>query len=355
MKIAVLREITPVRSVQDLVTAAREILSRDTVLSWRFTPQEGPKQADTVVSLHVAGQDHSFLAEFKIRPTADHIEDLAQRASTAAHPPLLIVPRLTERFVELCRKSGVACLDLNGRVWIQRGSVLVDRSPSPDHEPVVALPTEPELFSGKSARVVRSFLSPRRSWTQAELASATGVSRPQLSRVLESLASQGFVRREGSSRGGTWITTQPDGLLDAWARRDIWPRRVTVHQYAILSPTLESAARQLQAAIGSNAVAFTQWFAATHRHSYTDAPVLSAYVRELPGAEALKPLSARPVSDGGRLWLIRPHDDGVFQFTQEAAGFVLVSDAQIYLDLLQVGQRGPDAANALRQWEGFAR
>jgi hypothetical protein len=62
----------------------------------------------------------------------------------------------------------------------------------------------------------------------------------------------------------------------------------------------------------------------------------------------------RRVDTGGNLWLIVPDDEGVFQETQEIAGFPLVSDIQIYLDLLQVGQRGPDQAEELRKWEGFA-
>jgi hypothetical protein len=37
------------------------------------------------------------------------------------------------------------------------------------------------------------------------------------------------------------------------------------------------------------------------------------------------------------------------------AGYPLVSDVQIYLDLLQVEGRGPEQAKALRNWEGFAR
>jgi hypothetical protein len=33
----------------------------------------------------------------------------------------------------------------------------------------------------------------------------------------------------------------------------------------------------------------------------------------------------------------------------------LVSDAQIYLDLIHAGLRGPDQAKALREWKGFCR
>ncbi len=61
------------------------------------------------------------------------------------------------------------------------------------------------------------------------------------------------------------------------------------------------------------------------------------------------------MDNGGNLWLITPKDGGVFQETQKAGSFNLVSDIQIYLDLLPVGQRGPEQAQALREWEGFAK
>lgn len=353
-KIESVKKIASIRTDSDLVVAAEEALRRDADLSWRITfPDRAARPSEAVLHLQVGRLDLSFLAQFKIKPTAEFIEDLGRGVSSQEDSPLLVTPRLTERTVELCRNAGVACLDLNGRAWIRRDSVLVDRSPPPDHEPIVAPSPEPELFSGKSSRLARALLSGRKAWTQAELATATGISRPRLSVLLETLSTQGFVRREGSSRGGTWNVSQPDALIDAWARRDRWARRVTVHQFSILSPTLDSAAQKLQAALGADGVAFTQWFAAEKRHPYTESPVLSAYVPALPSAEVLKTLNAREVSTGGRLWLLRSSDDGVFQFTRTVDGFTLASDIQIYLDLLQVGQRGPDAAEALRRWEGF--
>lgn len=81
-------------------------------------------------------------------------------------------------------------------------------------------------------------------------------------------------------------------------------------------------------------------------------PVVSAYVKadRLPGD-----LPWRRVNGGGNLWLVVPEDDGVFFETREVQGFHLATDVQIYLDLLQVGQRGPDQAEELRNWDGFAR
>ena len=50
-----------------------------------------------------------------------------------------------------------------------------------------------------------------------------------------------------------------------------------------------------------------------------------------------------------------PKDDGVFRETQPVGGFTLACDAQIYLDLLDAGLRGPEQARALREWRGFGR
>jgi DNA-binding MarR family transcriptional regulator len=349
------KKITIIHTEKDLAVAVQETLDNDPDLSWRIgkTPDRR-NRADAVIHLKIDGHNYPFLAEYKLKPSFDLIGTLARKPTPPNHSWLLVTPRLTERFVALCREAGIACLDLNGRAWIRRGPLLIDRAGRRDGDAVVAVPPAPDLFSAKSSRLARALLSPRAEWSQADLAAQTGISRPLLSRLLDTLNQQGFVRREGSRRGGRWIVSQPDAFLDEWARRDAWPRRVTVHQYSLLLPA-ETIAEQVKSTLGAPRVVFTQWFAARLRHPYTDAPIVSAYVESLPSADVLKSLTAREVQEGGRLWLLVSKDDGVFQFTQTINGLPLVSDAQIYLDLLQVGLRGPDAAQALRNWEGFRR
>lgn len=346
-----------IRTERDLAVALEKALRSDADLAWRITRGESaPNNADAVIQLTVGDLNLKFLAEFTLEPTADLVETLAHRAVPRNCAWMLVTPRLTDRLTELCRQAGVACVDLNGRVWIRRGTVFVDRAPAANRERVVVAAPELDVFSDKSSRIVRAFLSPRESWTQADLAATTGVSRPRLSKVLDRLAQLGFVRREGSRRGGTWIAAQPDALLDHWAKQDVWSRRVEVQQYSILVGDVEQAAQELHAALASSQrIAFTQWIAARLRHPYTESGIVSAYVERVPPESALKALVAREVDSGGRLWLLRPRDGGVFQFTQNVNGLPLAADAQIYLDLLQVGQRGPDAADALRRWEGFRR
>ena len=75
----------------------------------------------------------------------------------------------------------------------------------------------------------------------------------------------------------------------------------------------------------------------------------------LPGAVHLDQLGLRPVAEGGKLWLHVPDDEGLLTETQTAGPLNLATDAHIYLDLQRAGLRGPDAATALREWEGFCR
>ena len=83
--------------------------------------------------------------------------------------------------------------------------------------------------------------------------------------------------------------------------------------------------------------------------------IVTAYVDDFPEHKAIEErLLARRVEEGGRLWLIRPSDPGVFSCSQSVQGFTLASDVQIYLDLLTAGHRGDQQAAELRKWPDFA-
>jgi DNA-binding transcriptional ArsR family regulator len=191
--------------------------------------------------------------------------------------------------------------------------------------------------------------------TQEELELRTGVSRAIISQVLAWLEDEDLVkllRRSGRRIPAQYQLADFDRLLDAWKAEDDWKKRTTIHQFSVLSNQPEEIALKVIDSLGAEGVAFTQWFAAWLRRPHTTPAVVSAYVQQ---RHLLDIIPARRVNSGGNLWLIIPEDDGVLLGTQESQGFPLVSDVQIYLDLLKVGQRGPETAAELRQWEGFAR
>jgi hypothetical protein len=101
--------------------------------------------------------------------------------------------------------------------------------------------------------------------------------------------------------------------------------------------------------------AFTQWIAAWLRHPFTEPPVVSLYVPQIPPREILERIGLRPVNEAGRVWFHVPTDEGVFRERRFVDDLPIVSDAQIYLDLQDTGLRGPEQAQALREWSGFCR
>jgi hypothetical protein len=325
-------------------------LAQDEILRWCWKTFEPKPEMDALLELSLDRRKLVFEVEFKLTPSSRAVEGVAKRPGQ--RPKLLIAPSLSEVLVQHCRTHGLSCLDLNGRQWIRAEGLVVDRHPSEERRFRPAqLPPDP--FQPKSSRLVRALLAHRdRHWTQKELREQTGLSPGLVSRLLRHLDNEGLVSPDKRT---LWLK-QPDALLDQWARVDDWAKRTTIRQYSLLGSDLEQIALSLlKAHPESEPLVFTQWFAANLRHPYTTPPVVSAYVPSFPSEVIEGKLGARQVTDGGTLWLVVPKDDGVFRETQPVGEFTLACDAQIYLDLLHVGLRGPDQAKALREWEGFGR
>jgi hypothetical protein len=321
----------------------------------------GQSQTDFQATLKIDGQVHHFAVETKLNPSRENVKRLREAAQGQKAKPLLASVHLPDSIVRECQEQGVSCLDLNGRIWVRLPGLLIDRQGIPGQYRLTT--TDPDVFSPKSQRLARTLLSrPKHpAWTQPELCEATGLSLGLVSRLLRYCARQGWV--EGTR--GNWRLADGKSFLDAWAQADIWSRRVTLRQYFHIDPNRSVLARafnkRYREQYGEKSrLVFTQWIAAEYRHPYAEAPVVSAYCDQFPTEEEAARWHLNPVEQGGRLWLLVPRDEGVFLETQPPLdrpqwNMKLVSDVQIYLDLLQVGLRGPDAAKALREWKGFCQ
>lgn len=242
--------------------------------------------------------------------------------------------------------------DYNGRLFIRTEAILIDRAPRSEAFSNKEQTQSP--FSLKASRIARILLEGGdREWLQRDLQTETGCSPGYVSRVLKELVREGFVRKEGSGAPNMpflYRVANFSGLLSAWEREDRFYRRVKIVSYSVLESDVDRVALRVRDALEGSPFAFTQWYAAWLRHPHTTPPLVSVYVPE----ETLRWFEpGRRVDTGGNLRLLVPEDEGVFQGLREVDGFPLVSDAQIYLDLIDMGQRGPDAARSLRKWEGF--
>ncbi len=339
---------TVVHSAERLVqlflqTSHRQIDSADSIRAFCA----GKRWAELRVA--VARQKHVLEVWPRLNPSR---KLLLAKAEAGEKPVLLLCPHIPDALAADLRFAGINHADLNGRLFVKTRSFLLDREPRGKsyRNPGAAL----NPFTLKSSRVVRVLLSHReQEWTQSDLEAHTGISRALVSLTLAELIEQELVEqtRAGSRHeAALYRVGDFNRLLDAWSAADRWRKRTSIQQYSVLAGDLVGLAETARDALGKENVLFTQWFAAHLRHPYTTPPLVSAYVKERPPVEITW---ARQVDDGGNLWLITPRDEGVFQEAQHVGGFKLVSDIQIYLDLLQVGRRGPEQAQALREWEGF--
>ncbi len=314
-------------------------------IQWR------PSASQTEIRIESAGVKRLLTVEPNLHPSRRLLD-----AGDAEDGRLILAPSLGEPLARDLRIAGINHADLNGRLYLNLESppLLIDRQPTGKR---FANPTsELDVFALKSTRLLRIVLSTRDElWTQAALAERSGLSRGLVSRLVRTLVAGGYLKPETPAtrrQAGTWRLADFDRLLDAWRERDNWLARGRLVQYSVLGENPEQTARKLQGWLGASVPVFTQWFAANLRQAYTDTPVVSAYVGE---ASELNRIPARTVPTGGNLWVIVPHDDGPLREAREVDGFRLACDVQIYLDLLGAGGRGPDHAQVLRQWSGFAR
>lgn len=332
-------------------------LSSLTTDSGRAT--KGPGTALTAeITLH--GRSLSLLIEVTAiglpRAITEAIFNIRQRVATAPKKNVtlgvVVAPFIGATAAKLCEVAGIGYFDLSGNALLSSPGVFLERR-VPEN-PFYVKREQRSLFSDKAARVVRTLLShPGEEWRVASLADEARVSAGHVSQVRKLLLDRQWA--EVSDEG--LRLTHPEVLLDAWAAADDFSKRTEVQEFATLFAEPTEIARKLHAHFEIHTVehAFTQWFAASLRRPHTTIPVVSVYVKEIPDVVAFcKDLLARPASPGGgKLRLIIPKDEGVLTPTQVVDGLPLVSDAQIYLDLLKAGLRGDEAAKELRAAPDF--
>ncbi len=306
------------------------------------------------VEVTIDGRTRTFVPMYVVRPTVPTLQRVLAERERVALPTIFIAPHLSPRVLEFCRDNGQSAVDLGGTVFIRAKGIFIDRL-GEQASNFRADNTPRNVFVGKSARVVRSLLTNRdRPWAQGELVERAGVSAGLASRIVNHLIDEGFIEK---SSARLFRLREPLALLTAWAKADRLERRTRTLRYSALGVDQLELSRRIQDAARDTGIriAFTQWTAASLRHAYTEPVIVSAYLERPLSKGLLESAGLRPVEDGGVVWLHIPNDEGVFLETQAARGLTLASDAQIYLDLLHTGLRGPEQAEALRNWGGFCR
>lgn len=249
-------------------------------------------------------------------------------------------PFIGERSRELCKSEGFGYVDLAGDSFLQFGSVLIDRegadSKSREQRGLRS------ILAPKATRVVRALLrSPDQLARITTLAKTCDMSPAGVYLVAELLESKGYVTRE---KDRSIRVTDPSRLLQDWAQNWTIDRNGVSRYFSF-----GRGSNDIIADLAKSAQAQGIEYALTGlAGAYLVAPFVRSdevwtYVKG-DSERLVKALDLRPVSSGANIVLLKPYDPGVFQGAREISGVRVVSDVQLYVDLLKFPGRGREQA-----------
>lgn len=318
----------------------------------------GIGSVDWLAELQVGDQCWTLVAEGKKsgQPREVRAAVLQLKHYLSLLPPgkpsygLVLAPYVSQESARICTEAGVGYADFVGNARLAFERIFIETRTEEKH-PAVKREAR-SVFSPKAARVLRVLLQgPLRAWKVQELAAAAEVSLGHVSAVRQQLLAREWAAEEEQ---GLRIT-KPDALLDEWVAEDRWDKRTETQEYSLLEQDPHKLAEKLIESFGDRKHAFTQWYGAFQRRPYTIPVVTTVYVEEFPDEDVFKDkLHARRVGAGGRLRIVKPKDEGVFQCLQEIRGRQVVCDVQLYLDVIRAGLRGEEAASELRGMKDFS-
>lgn len=314
-----------------------------------------PKDPGFDLQLHmeIDGKQRTLVAEVKSngqpRYARDAILRLKAIAARSSPPaiPVFIAPFLTESTRDLCFQEGVSCLDFEGNARMAFDSIYLEIA-SP-HRPSPQRREHRSLFKGRSAKVLRVLLSsPDRSWKLAALAQESSVSIGHVSNVQSSLLDREWAERNDS--GLSLIA--PRDLLDAWSV--VYERPIASERRfytALHGPMLEDALRNLFRSANEPAHLAVASFSAAQWISPFGRTATQYFYADEDKVDLLKgSLRLSSASKGENVVVWIPKDQDVyFGSAEQASGICCTSALQTYLDLMQGGERGREAADHLRR------
>ncbi len=313
-----------------------------------FAPDDENNQVDLLV---LAG-NFNFAVEWKASGQAAALA-MALRSirrfvekSRKKFIPLVAVPFIGEVGRNMCKEAGVCWLDLSGNAYLAGPGLRVNIEGKPNQFKRPGRPRS--LFAPKSARITRWLLvEPDRSFTQRELAKASGLDEGFTSRIVRQLEEQRLVSRNPA---GAVKVADFDALLDAWREAYHFFKHHIVRGH-IAARSGDEILRKVSAQMKRDKLeyAVTGLAGAWLCSGFAGFRLVVVYVAQLPGEEACQEMGFYETERGENVWLVLPNDAAVFHGITEREGITCAHPVQVYLDLKNHPERSAEAAEALRK------
>ncbi|MEW6054589.1 MAG: type IV toxin-antitoxin system AbiEi family antitoxin [Nitrospirota bacterium] len=254
---------------------------------------------------------------------------------------ILIAPYLSDISRQICKESGIGCIDLAGNAFLSFKNIFVDRSGRSNPFPVMRI--SKSVFSPKSSRILRVLLAdPSKRWFVEGLSQEAGISIGLTSRVKQALLAEEWIKEENKS----FYLVKPEEMLSQWVSNYSYQKNQSFSYYSRLSEN------QLEAAIKKECEQRKYRYGLA---LFSGAKKVAPFVRfmrlfcYIDGniEDIEKTLQLKKVQTGTNITLLQPYDQGIFYRLQNIQGVSVVSDIQLYLDLKSYKGRGEEAAQAI--------
>lgn len=324
-------------------------VSRDKVRVWAEHLRQPGKAGVPDMVLEVG--PHRVIVECRVDGSAAPVSAAARHARRHAAKAgrgamaLVAVPFMGEVGRRLCAQLGVSWLDLSGNARLEAPGLRVCIEGRPNRFKRRGRPAS--WFAPKSSRVARWLLMyPKRMFLQRELAEATGLGEGFVSRIVRGLEEQELLMR---NEAGAIGVANFDALLEAWREAYDFSKHHIVRGH-IAARSSDEVLRQLAVHLRQREVehAATGLAGAWLLNQFAGFRLVVFYVTQLPSFEVQQAMGFREESRGENVWLVVPHDEGVFHGAVERQGIRCVHPVQVYLDLKDHPERSAEAAEQLR-------
>jgi len=200
------------------------------------------------------------------------------------------------------------------------------------------------IFEPKASRVLRCLLTnPGVSWSVREIADEAQTSVGYTHAVTVSLLELGYAVRNGANK---MELVNPIRLLERWASYHDYLHENLFEEYY----TFEKDMDEIMGRLGevSSRYALTALSGAYLVSPYVRPTVLEMHVGDGEKMRDIaEVLELRPTVSDGNVRLVHPYDEGVFYKAHDVDGVEVVSDVQLYVDLVNYPSRGEEAARGI--------
>jgi tetrahydromethanopterin S-methyltransferase subunit G len=343
--------MTERKLLRDIESRLREILREVPFIRakrWtRFAQKKVGRQIDLVVDLVAGRKAWRLLVETKgsgepriVRGGIQQIRQL-QSVEKKRTYGLVAASYLGPESRKLCRDANIGFIDLAGNCRLVFDQIFMEHLGAPN--PVVERRPLRSIFTPKASRILRVLLeAPKKPWKVQELAREAKVSLGLTAKVKQRLLDLEFAREEKNGL----LLVGAEELVRRWSAAYSFPKGDFLDCYGPgdvprLERQLSDYCRQVNMRHGLALFSGAARVAPFARYARG-----FAYIqRDL--ASVAKDLGWKPVPSGANFTLLAPFDDGLWYGTRTLNGESIVSDLQLFLDLIGFKGRGEEAAEAI--------